>query len=178
RMDDAIHDLTIAIDWQPQNPKYRKALDDAQAIAGVSRDSRTVQINQTADQLHVKQQQLRVEASAKKDEGKKAMEAGDFAEAERLFSLAETRLVSLPFAEPSREAELREVEQLVSIARERREKQELKDAAGRNDKARERQQELRDIGLKIERDRIDAMLKRAQKARERRDYDDAILLCE
>jgi general secretion pathway protein D len=178
RMDDAIRELTIAVDWQPQEPKYRKALNDAQAIAGVSRDSRTVQINRTADELNVKQQQLRVEASAKKEEGRKAMEAGDFAEAERLFSLAETRLVSLPFAEPSREAELREVEQLMTVARERREQQELKDAASRNDKARERQQELRDTGLKIERDRIDAMLKRAQKARERRDYDDAILLCE
>lgn len=178
RMDDALRDLTIAVDWQPQEAKYRSALSQAQAIAGVSRDPRTVQINRTADELHVKQQQLRVEATAKKEDGKKALEAGDFAEAERLFSLALTRLESLPFADPSREAEEREVETLQNIARERREKQELKDAASRNDKAAERQQELRDIGLKIERDRIDAMLKRAQKARERRDYDDAILLCE
>jgi general secretion pathway protein D len=178
RMDDAIRDLTIAVDWQPQDPKYRAALDQAQAIAGVSRDSRTVQINRTADELSVKQQQLRVEASAKKDEGKKALEAGDYAEAERDFSLALTRLESLPFADPSREAEQREVESLIGVARERREKQELKDAASRNQQARDRQQELRDIGLKIERDRIDAMLKRAQKARERRDYDEAILLCE
>lgn len=178
RMDDALRDLTIAVDWQPQEAKYRTALSQAQAIAGVSRDPRTVQINRTADELHVKQQQLRVEATAKKEDGKKALEAGDFAEAERLFSLALTRLESLPFADPSREAEEREVESLQDIARERREKQELKDAASRNDKAAERQQELRDIGLKIERDRIDAMLKRAQKARERRDYDDAILLCE
>ena len=178
RMDDALRDLTIAVDWQPQEAKYRSALSQAQAIAGVSRDPRTVQINRTADELHVKQQQLRVEATAKKEDGKKALEAGDHAEAERLFSLALTRLESLPFADPSREAEEREVESLQTIARERREKQELKDAASRNDKAAERQQELRDIGLKIERDRIDAMLKRAQKARERRDYDDAILLCE
>ncbi len=178
RMDDALRDLTIAVDWQPQEAKYRTALSQAQAIAGVSRDPRTEQINRTADELSVKQQQLRVEASAKKEDGKKALEAGDFAEAERLFSLALTRLESLPFADPSREAEEREVESLQGIARERREKQELKDAATRNDKAAERQQELRDIGLKIERDRIDAMLKRAQKARERRDYDDAILLCE
>ncbi len=178
RMDDALHDLTIAVDWQPQEAKYRTALSQAQAIAGVSRDPRTVQVNRTADELHVKQQQLRVEASAKKEDGKKALEAGDFAEAEQLFSLALTRLESLPFADPSREAEEREVESLQSIARERREKQELKDAASRNDKAAERQQELRDIGLKIERDRIDAMLKRAQKARDRRDFDDAILLCE
>lgn len=178
RMDDAIRDLTIAVDWQPQDPKYRTALDQAQAIAGVSRDSRTVQINRTADELSVKQQQLRVEASAKKDEGKKALEAGDFAEAEREFSLALTRLESLPFADPSREAEQREVQTLIGVARERREAQELKDAASRNQQARDRQQELRDIGLKIERDRIDAMLKRAQKARDRRDYDEAILLCE
>jgi type II secretory pathway component GspD/PulD (secretin) len=178
RMDDALHDLTIAVDWQPQEPKYRAALQQAQALAGVSRDPRTVHINRTADELHVKQQQLRVEATAKKEDGKKALEAGDFAEAEYNFSLALTRLESLPFADPSREAEEREVEQLIAIARERREGQELKDAASRNDQALDRQRELRDVGLQIERDRIDAMLKRAQKARERRDYDDAILLCQ
>jgi type II secretory pathway component GspD/PulD (secretin) len=178
RMDEAIHDLTIAVDWQPQEAKYRTALSQAQAIAGVSRDPRTVQINQTADELNVRQQQLRVEAAAKKDEGNKALEAGDYAEAERCFTLALTRLESLPYADPSREAEERSVEKLIGIARERREKQEIKEAASRNDQARDRQQELRDQGLKMERDRIDAMLKRAQKARERRDYDDAILLCQ
>ncbi len=178
RMDEAIHDLTIAVDWQPQEAKYNKALSQAQAIAGVSRDPRTVQINQTADELNVRQQQLRVEAASKKDEGSKALEAGDYAEAERCFTLALTRLESLPYADPSREAEQRVVEKLIGIARERREKQEIKDAASRNDLARDRQQQLRDDGLKMERGRIDAMLKRAQKARERRDYDDAILLCQ
>ena len=178
RMDEAIHDLTIAVDWQPQEAKYRTALSQAQAIAGVSRDSRTTQINQTADELNVRQQQLRIEAAAKKDEGSKALDAGDYAEAERCFTLALTRLESLPYADPSREAEQRAIEKLIGIARERREKQEIKDAASRNDQARDRQQQLRDDGLKMERGRIDAMLKRAQKARERRDYDDAILLCQ
>ena len=178
RMDDAIRNLTIAVDWQPNEPNYRKALDQAQAIAGVSRDPRTVQINRTADELNVKQQQLKVEATAKKDDGKRALDAGDFAEAERDFSLALTRLESLPYADPSHEAEQREVEKLMGIARERRQQQELKDAASRNNQALDRQKSLRDIGLQIERDRIDAMLKRSQKARERRDYDDAILLCE
>ena len=178
RMDEAIRDLTIAVDWQKENPKYRKALDSAQAIAGISRDPRTLQINRTADELNVRQQQLRVEASAKKDEGSKALEAGDYAEAERCFSLALTRLESLPYSDPSREVEERSVEKLMGIARERREQQEIKDAASRNDQARDRKQDLRDKGLKMERDRIDAMLKRAQKARERRDYDEAILLCQ
>jgi type II secretory pathway component GspD/PulD (secretin) len=178
RMDEAIRDLTIAVDWQPNVPEYRKALDQAQAIAGVSRDARTVQINRTADELNVKQQQLKVEAATKRDDGKQALEAGDFAEAERQFSQALTRLESLPFASPEREAEQREVEKLIAIARERRQQQELKDAAARNNQALDRQRELRDIGLQIERDRIEAMLKRAQKARERRDYDDSILLCE
>ena len=93
-------------------------------------------------------------------------------------SLALTRLESLPYSDPSREVEERSVEKLVGIARERREEQEIKDAASRNDQARDRKQDLRDKGLKMERDRIDAMLKRAQKARERRDYDEAILLCQ
>ena len=35
RMDEAIHDLTIAVDWQPQEAKYNKALSQAQAIGDV-----------------------------------------------------------------------------------------------------------------------------------------------
>lgn len=178
RLDDAIRDLTVAVDWQPQNEKYRKALEQAQAVAGVSRDARTIHINRAADELSAKNQQLKVEASARTEDGKKALEKGDFAEAERQFNYALTRLDSLPFPDQTREASQREVEKLIGIARERREKQELKDAAERNNRALQRQEALRDAGLKIERDRIDVMLKRAQKARDRRDYDEAIMLCE
>ena len=178
RLDDAIRDLTVAVDWQPQNEKYRKALEQAQAVAGVSRDPRSIHINRTADELSAKNQQLKVEAAARTEDGKKALEKGDFAEAERQFSYALTRLDSLPFPDQTREASQREAEKLIAIARERREKQELKDSAERNDKALQRQEALRDAGLKIERDRIDVMLKRAQKARDRRDYDEAIMLCD
>ena len=178
RLDDAIRDLTVAVDWQPQNEKYRKALEQAQAVAGVSRDARTIHINRTADELSAKNQQLKVEAAGRTEDGKKALEKGDFAEAERQFNYALTRLDSLPFPDQTREASQREVEKLIGIARERREKQELKDSAERNNKALQRQEALRDAGLKIERDRIDVMLKRAHKARDRRDYDEAIMLCE
>jgi type II secretory pathway component GspD/PulD (secretin) len=178
RLDDAIHDLTIAVDWQPQNAKYRKALEQAQALAGTRRDARSLHIDQTADQMFAKQQQLWVEAQAKIEEGQKAFEAGDYVEAERSFTLAQTRLESLPFADQRKEPEQRRVESLIAQAKERREKKELQEAAERNQSALDRQRELRDAGLQIERDRIDAMLRRAQKARERRDYDDAILLCD
>ncbi len=178
RLDDAIHDFTIAVDWQPGNEVYRKALEQAQALGGVNRDARTTHINRTSDEYFAKQQQLWVEAQAKSELGQKAFDAGDFTEAEREFTLANTRLDSLPFADPRREPEQRRVEALIGEARKRREQEELHQAADRNQLAHDRQRDLRDIGLQIERDRIDAMLKRAQKARERRDYDEAILLCE
>jgi general secretion pathway protein D len=178
RLDDAIQALTIAVDWQPDKPKYRKALEQAQALAGTSRDARSVHINRTADEMYAKQQQLWVEALKRIEDGKKEFEAGDFVEAERNFNFALTRLESLPFNDDRKAPTQREVEKLIAVAKERREQKEIKEAAARNLQALERQRELRDIGLKIERDRIDAMLKRAQKARERRDFDEAILLCE
>jgi hypothetical protein len=35
RLDDAIHDLTIAVDWSPSNQTYRKALEQTQVLAGL-----------------------------------------------------------------------------------------------------------------------------------------------
>ena len=178
RLDDAIHDLTIAVDWQPGNPKYRKALEQAQGLAGVRRDTRSMHIDSTADELATKQQQLWIEAEAKIEEGNNAFERGDYVEAERNFTFAQTRLESLPYADPRKEPEERRVASLTAQAKERREKKELQEAADRNQVALDRQVELRNVSLQIENERIDAMLHRAEKARERRDYDEAILLCE
>jgi type II secretory pathway component GspD/PulD (secretin) len=178
RLDDAVKSFATAVDYMPDNEEYRKALANAQALSGQSRDARSVYVNQLGDELSVRQQQLWAEAQEKVELGRKALESGDYHEAERNFSLAHTRLESLPYADERKEAESRRVEALLTTTRERRAKAELQEASTRNDAAEVRQREIREAGLRLERDRIDAMYGRAQKSRDRRDYDEAILLCE
>ncbi len=178
RLDEALRSLTMAVDAQPENETYAKALQQARATAGVIRDPRSLAVDRAVDELAVRQQQLWIEAQSRLEEGRKALTAGDHAQAERLLQQAAIRLETLPYADPRREPELRSVETLLNEARSRRTAQEQTQAAQRNRDALDEQQRLRDMSLKIERDRIDAMLARAQRARERRDYDEAILLTE
>ncbi len=178
RLDDALKDLTVAVDYAPDNALYRKALDEARAMSGLSRDTRSVAIDRAADELQVRQQQLWGEAQALMEDGTKQLTAGAFDDAERQFQLAVIRLESLPYTDPRREVEMRRAESLAKEAQGRRAKSEQEVAAGQTKAAAEHKQELRDLSLKLERDRIDAMLNRAQRARERRDYDEAILLSE
>lgn len=178
RLDDAVKSFTTAVDYLPDNQEYRKALANAQALSGQNRDARSVYVNQLGDELAVNQQRLWAEAQEKIEAGNKALAAGDYHEAERSFSLAQTRLESLPYADDRKDAENRRVEALLVTTRERRAKAELQEASTRNDAAEVRQREIREAGLRLERDRIDAMFGRAMKARDRRDFDEAILLCE
>ncbi len=178
RLDDAVQALTRAVDWAPSNEAYRKALRDTESMAGLTRETRSTQIDRMADELSVRQQELKAEALARLDRGTKAMETGEYDEAERLFQQAQVRLETMPYADAAREPDMRRAEALIQENRARREKQEREQASGRSQAALTKQQELRDLSLKIERDRIDAMLLRAQRARERRDYDESILLCE
>jgi general secretion pathway protein D len=178
RLDDAIRHLTTAVDYMPDKKEYRDSLATAQALSGQSRDARSVYINQIADQHAVEQQRLWAEAQERLEQGRAALEGGDFHEAERSFQLAHIRLESLPYADERKEPEQRRVEGLLAETRQRRARAELQQATQRNQTAEERQRELRDASLKIERDRISAMYGRAQKARDRRDFDEAILLCE
>ena len=178
RLDDAVADLRRAVDYAPGNETYRASLRQVEAMAGLTRESRSTAIDRMADELTVRQQELKSEALARMDDGVKAMESGDYVEAERLFQQAAVRLETLPFADPAREPELRRAGTLLQENRGRRERAERDGAAKRNQDALDEQQQLRDMSLQIERDRIDAMLKRAQRARERRDYDEAILLCQ
>ncbi len=178
RIDDAISAFTTAADYMPEKKEYRDALAQSQALAGQSRDARSVHINQLSDQLSVEQQKLWAEAQQRSEDGRKALERGDFHDAERSFQLAHTRLESLPYADERKEHEQRRVEALIAETRQRRARQELSEATDRNQSAESRQRELREMTLKIERDRIDTMYARALKARERRDFDEAVLLCE
>lgn len=178
RLDDAVKHLTMAVDYLPDNEEYRKALANAQALSGQSRDARSVHIDQLANQLSVNQQRLWAEAQQKIEDGNKHLAAGDFREAERSFQLAHIRLESLPYADERKEAEQRRVEALLGETRTRKAKQELDEASARNQAALSRQEAVREASLKLERDRIEAMYQRALKARERRDYDEALLLCE
>jgi len=178
RLDDAVRHYTTAVDYQPDNEQYRKDLANAQALSGHNRDARSVYVNQLADQLSVNQQRLWAEAQSRIEEGQKQLVSGDFREAERSFQLAHIRLESLPYADDRKEAEQRRVEGLLTETRTRKAKQELDEASARNAAAVDRQQQIREASLRLERDRISAMYDRALKARERRDYDEAILLCE
>lgn len=178
RLDDAVRDLRQAVDFAPANEAYRKELHTTEAMAGLLRDSRSTAVDRVADELNVHQQELKSEAIARLDDGAKAMESGDYTEAERLIQQASVRLETLPFADPAREPEMRRAESLLKENRIRREKAEREAATKRSQSALDQQMQLRDLSLKIERDRIDAMLKRAQRARERRDFDESILLCQ
>ncbi len=178
KLDTAVSELRRAVDYAPSNETYRKALRQTEAMAGLTRESRSTAIDHLADELAVRQQELKAEALAKLDDGAKAMESGNYDDAERLFQQAAVRLESLPFGDPAREPDMRRAESLLTENKSRREKQEREAVSKRSQAALDEQQQLRDLSLKIERDRIDAMLARAQRARDRRDYDEAILLCE
>jgi len=178
RLAEAVRELTLAVDYAPSNEAYGKELSAVRALAGLERDPRSQQIDRLVDEAQVKDQELWNEAQAKKEAGIAAMQSGDFNLADRSFQMALVRLESLPFADERKLAALREVETLASDARSRREAKDRTVAAERNRSAQDRSQQLRDLGLQLERDRIDAMLRRALRARERRDYDESILICE
>ena len=178
RLNEAVQAFTLAVDFSPESEKYQKALAESRALANLSRDTRSVAIDRRADELNVRQQQLWAEAQSRIDEGAAAMNAGDYSGAERLFQMAAVRLESLPYADERTAPEMRRAEALAQEAQKRRAVSDQQAAAAQNQQAAERKADLRDLSLKLERDRIDAMLKRAVRARERRDYDEAILLCE
>ena len=178
RLPDAVRDLTKAVDYAPANEEYAAQLRAVRALAGLERDPRSQQIDRMVDEVQVKDQELWNEAQAKKAEGVAAMQAGDFNLADRSFQMALVRIESLPFNDDRRANATRELDVLLADARTRREASDRQDAADRNRAAADRSKELRDLGLQLERDRIDAMLRRSLRARERRDFDEAILICE
>ena len=178
RLPDAVRELTLAVDYAPANEEYAAQLRAVRALAGLERDPRSQQIDRLVDEVQVKDQELWNESQAKKAEGVAAMQAGDFNLADRAFQMALVRVESLPFKDDRRAAATRELEALLSDAKNRREVKDRTDAADRNRAAADRSKELRDLGLQLERDRIDAMMRRALRARERRDFDEAILICE
>lgn len=178
RLPDAVRDLTKAVDYAPANEEYAAQLRAVRALAGLERDPRSQQIDRMVDEVQVKDQELWNEAQAKKAEGVAAMQAGDYNLADRSFQMALVRIESLPFNDDRRANATRELDVLLADARTRREAHDRQDAADRNRAAADRSKELRDLGLQLERDRIDAMLRRSLRARERRDFDEAILICE
>lgn len=178
RLAEAVRELTLAVDYAPANAAYQKDLESTRAIAGVGRDPRSEHIDRLVDESQVRQQELWNEAQSKKEEGIAAMQAGEYNLADRSFQMALVRIESLPFADDRTAAAKRELETLGKEARDRREGKDRDEAANRNRAAQDRSRELREIGLRLERDRIDAMLRRALRARERRDYDESILICE
>ncbi len=178
RLPDAVRDLTLAVDYAPGNADYQTQLRAVRALAGLERDPRSQQIDRLVDEVQVKDQELWNESQAKKADGVAAMQAGDYNLADRCFQMALVRVESLPFSDDRKTTATTELNTLLTEAKTRRESADRDDAAARNRAASDRSRELRDIGLQLERDRIDAMLRRALRARERRDYDESILICE
>jgi len=178
RLPEAVRALEAAVRQDPGNPAYRKALDEATALVGTNPDGRAVTADRYSDELRVRQQQLWVEAVAKTEDAERLIAAGKYLEAQRELQLARTRLESLPFADERREPQLRKVASLAAETKTRRDQQETALATSRAQAALQQQEALRAMGLQLERDRIEAMLARAERARDRRDYDESILLCE
>ena len=178
RLQEAIKQLTIAVDYFPANEDYRKALSTAKTIAGVDSDPYPVHIDRLADELRVKQQELWVEVKRKIEIGESHLLKGEYDQAEMAFEMARTRLESLPFADERRELEMRKVEMLLTQTSQRRQEQDLNSRTEANEAAQAQQREMQRRQLQYEQDRIDAMLQRALRAREMRDYDETILLAE
>lgn len=178
RLAEAIKSLTKAVDYQPGNERYSESLREVSAAAGVLRDPRDVFVNEIADVIDVENQRLWIEIQRAIEDGQKHMAAEEYTEAHQSFTMAKVRLESLPFADTRREEEMRRVQTLLAENAERRKQQELEIQRSENQAAQERKQELRQHELRLEKKRIDSMLARALKARERRDFDECILYCE
>ncbi|TVR44690.1 MAG: hypothetical protein EA402_06310 [Planctomycetota bacterium] len=178
RLPQAIEHLKIAVDYFPNNEEYRRALRDAETLAGRARDSRSTYIDQLADSMRVEHQRLWVEIEQHLDRGRRLLEEGSYNQAEQAFDMASTRLQHLPFQDERRGPRIREVESLIQLTRERRSRQEVADAATSNRVSAERARQLREYELGLERERINMLLRRALKARERRDFDECITICE
>ena len=178
RLSQATEQLKLAVDYFPNNEAYRRSLRDAETLAGASRDSRSTYINQLSDELRVEHQRLWVEIEQHITRSRILLEEGSYNQAEQALDMASTRLQHLPYADEKRAPKMREVESLLQIVRERRAQQELSDATESNRRSSEQAQDLRAYELRLERERIDMLLRRALKARERRDFDECILVCE
>jgi type II secretory pathway component GspD/PulD (secretin) len=174
----AIEHLKIAVDYFPNNEVYKKSLRRAETLAATTRETRGVYIDQLSDAMRVEHQKLWIEAQQRIEEGMRHLELGSFNQAEQSFRMAYTRLELLPFADELREPEMRRVENLIQVTKERRSRQELDTVAQVNKVSNDQARKLRSYELRIEKERLDMMLRRALKARERRDYDECILLCE
>jgi len=177
RSSEAVRLLRIAVDTLPDNEGYRKKLAEAEAIAGESDDTRRVMIDQVGDTFRVEQQRLWIEIKRHVADGQRHLGIGNFHQAEQSFQMAHIRLESLPFADELREPEMRSVERLLAITRERRQRAELEAHAEavRGAQVEARQQALWD--RRLEKQRLDMILRRALRARARRDFDQCILLC-
>ena len=174
----AIHHLELAADYQPANEEYRERLAEVSVVAGGKRDPRVVHIGDQHHRLNVIQQERWVEIRRNIDIGQQGISNGDFDLAESKFEVALIRLQNLPFADENRELEVRRVENLLVEVQQRRREIDQAQQASEREQAQQLQYEQQRRALQIEQDRIDAMLARALKARERRDYDECILLCE
>ncbi len=174
----AMQHLKRAVDYMPDNEQYREELQLTATLAGVERSPTGVHINRVNEEIRVRQEQLWVEILNSIEEGETLLTEGQFNQAQMALEQARTRLETLPFPDERKPKYMRQVERLLAATAERRRAYNIERQGDQARLAEERAQERRRYELKLEQDRIDAMLRRAMKARERRDYDKAILLAE
>ncbi|MFW5828678.1 MAG: hypothetical protein ACOCXA_00310 [Planctomycetota bacterium] len=175
----AIRHLTLAVDYSDgNNAAYQRDLDRAAALAGTSRDPREVYVDDIVNAKLVEEQRLWVEIQERIEAGMSHLAAQRYNQAHQSFSMALVRLESLSYADERRAEQMARVQQLIQESEERRKAAEQARAAADLAEASQRQQALRAREMRLEQQRIDAMLARAKMARERREYDEAILYCE
>jgi general secretion pathway protein D len=179
RLEDAVRMLRLAVDYAGgTNATYNADFERAAALAGLSTDARQVHLDALVDAKRVEEQRLWIEIQERVEAGIEHMTAGRYNQAYQSLNMAQIRLESLSVSDPNRAREMNRVQQLLQESEGRRLASEREQARQDLAEANARKRQLREMELKIERQRLDAMLGRAQQARLRRDYDECILYCE
>ena len=178
RLPEALESYRSALRLDPSNLDYRRALRNAEALNGQARDSLGIATEHLTDDQLSQEQQRRVEIENLIAKAERAIVQGEYPEADRFLQMARVRTETLPTWSQSKPQTLRQIERLSADNQVRREESERTAAVQRTRTAVNQGEAMRIEALRIERMRIDEMLSRAERARERREYDEAIILCE
>ncbi len=174
----AVAEFQMAVDYAPENETYRASLHRAGAIAGTTAQTQDLYAADIADGSLVEQQRLWIEIEGQVSQGVAHLTGARYNQAEMAFTSARVRLNSLPYQNERSSETSRRIDELMEDLQVRKnEAQRMQARKDINDTAT-RKEDLRRKELKLEVQRVDAMLARALQARTRRDYDECILYCE
>ena len=137
----------MAVDYQPGNERYRKALAQTENLAGVGRETRSEHIDNLVQQFEAQTAVLWAEIVQRIEEGQNALVEGDYNVAELAFQQAELRLDTLPYQHPGQAAKKREVQKFLAITKQRRKEDDLKRYQNQLQEAQDEKQELTQSSL-------------------------------